>query len=77
MSEPMALTRNEKRELILTKTEKEWYAICDKIKIKRRELGVTQANLAKKLSISPSYLNLIESGKREVNVDLLLKLTMS
>ena len=35
MSEPMALTRDEKRELISTKTEKEWYAICDKIKIKR------------------------------------------
>ena len=30
--------------------------------------------LAKKLSISPSYLNLIESGKRKINVDLLLKL---
>jgi len=35
MSEPMALTRDEKRELIETKTEKEWYAICDKIKVKR------------------------------------------
>ena len=45
-----------------------------KIKTKRRKLGITQANLAKKLSISPSYLNLIESAKRKVNVDLLLKL---
>ena len=35
MSEPMALTRDEKRELISSKTEKEWYATCDKIKIKR------------------------------------------
>ncbi len=48
--------------------------IGHKIKIKRRKLGVTQAALSKKLSISPSYLNLIESGKRKVNVDLLLKL---
>ena len=48
--------------------------IGHKIKIKRRKLGVTQANLSKKLSISPSYLNLIESGKRKINVDLLLKL---
>ena len=48
--------------------------IGHKIRIKRRKLGVTQANLSKKLSISPSYLNLIESGKRKVNVDLLLKL---
>ena len=35
MSELMALTRDEKRELIATKTEKEWYEVCDKIKIKR------------------------------------------
>ena len=35
MSESMALTRDEKRELTSTKTEKEWYAICDRIKIKR------------------------------------------
>ena len=48
--------------------------IGHKIKTKRRKLGVTQASLSKKLSISPSYLNLIESGKRKVNVDLLLKL---
>jgi len=45
-----------------------------KIRTKRRKLGITQANLSKKVSISPSYLNLIESGKRRVNVDLLLKL---
>ena len=48
--------------------------IGHKIRTKRRKLGVTQVNLAKKLSISPSYLNLIESGKRKINVDLLLKL---
>ena len=46
-----------------------------KIKSKRRRLGISQANMAKKLSISPSYLNLIESGKRKINVDLLLKLS--
>ena len=48
--------------------------IGHKIKTKRRKAGVTQAALSKKLSISPSYLNLIESGKRKVSVDLLLKL---
>ena len=48
--------------------------IGHKIKIRRRKLGVSQTNLSKKLSISPSYLNLIESGKRKINVDLLLKL---
>ena len=48
--------------------------IGHKIKTKRRKLGITQVALSKKISISPSYLNLIESGKRKVSVDLLLKL---
>ena len=48
--------------------------IGHKIKSKRRKLGITQSNLSKKLLISASYLNLIESGKRKVNVDLLIKL---
>ena len=45
-----------------------------KIKTKRRKLSITQADLSKKLSISPSYLNLMESGKRKINLDLLLKI---
>ena len=48
--------------------------IGHKIRTKRRKLGVSQIDLSKKLSISASYLNLLESGKRKVNVDLLLKL---
>jgi len=48
--------------------------IGHKIKTKRRKIGITQVDLSRKLSISPSYLNLIESGKRKVNVDLLIKL---
>ena len=46
-----------------------------KIKNTRRKLGVSQADLSEKLGISSSYLNLIESGKRNVNVDLLLKVS--
>jgi len=49
--------------------------IGHKIKTKRRKLSISQADLAKKLLISPSYLNLIESGKRKINVDLLIKLS--
>jgi len=49
--------------------------IGHKIKASRRKLNISQASLSKKLSISPSYLNLIESGKRKVNVELLLKLS--
>ena len=48
--------------------------IGNKIKTKRRKLGITQVDLSKKLSISPSYLNLMESGKRKINMDLLLKM---
>jgi predicted transcriptional regulator/DNA-binding XRE family transcriptional regulator len=44
-----------------------------KIKNERRKQGISQAQLSEKLGISSSYLNLIESGKRNVNVDLLLK----
>tara|TARA_B100000475_G_C14928560_1_gene286330 strand:+ start:364 stop:738 length:375 start_codon:yes stop_codon:yes gene_type:complete len=47
--------------------------IGHKIRTKRRKIGMTQASLSKKLSISPSYLNLMESGKRKINLDLLLK----
>ena len=46
-----------------------------KLKARGERSGISQANMAKKLSISPSYLNLIESGKRKINVDLLLKLS--
>ena len=45
-----------------------------KIKNKRKKLGITQADLSKKLSISPAYLNLMESGKRKIDLDLLLKM---
>ena len=48
--------------------------IGHKVKIKRRKLGITQAHLSKKLSISPAYLNLMESGKRKIDFDLLLKI---
>ena len=48
--------------------------IGHKIKNKRKKLGVTQANFSKKLSISPAYLNLMESGKRKIDLDLLLKI---
>ena len=48
--------------------------IGHKIKTKRRKLGITQADFSKRLHISPTYLNLMESGKRKINVDLLLKM---
>ena len=47
--------------------------IGPKIKAFRRQLGMQANKLAEELSISPSYLNLIEKGKRKIDGDLLLK----
>ena len=47
--------------------------IGPKIKAFRRQLGIQANKLAKQLGISPSYLNLIEGGKRRIDGDLLLK----
>ncbi|MEQ8319076.1 MAG: short-chain fatty acyl-CoA regulator family protein [Rhodospirillales bacterium] len=45
-----------------------------RIRQRRRELGTTQAELAKKVDISPSYLNLIEWNKRRIAGPLLGKI---
>ena len=47
--------------------------IGPKIKAFRRQRGLQANKLAEQLGISPSYLNLIESGKRKIDGDLLLK----
>ena len=47
--------------------------IGPKIKAFRRQLGLQANKLAEELGISPSYLNLIESGKRKIDGNLLLK----
>ncbi len=49
--------------------------IGHKIKGKRKKLGITQSDLSKRLSISPTYLNLMESGKRKIDLDFLLKIS--
>lgn len=45
-----------------------------RIRAERKSLGLTQAELAKRLDISPSYLNLIEAGKRHIGGALLRKI---
>ena len=47
--------------------------IGPKIKAFRRQLGMQANKLAEEMGISPSYLNLIEKGKRKIDGDLLLK----
>ena len=45
-----------------------------RIRERRRELGITQADLARQVEISASYLNLIEHNKRDIGGTLLRKL---
>ncbi|HYM81009.1 MAG TPA: short-chain fatty acyl-CoA regulator family protein [Candidatus Limnocylindria bacterium] len=45
-----------------------------KIRALRASEGLTQSALAERLSISPSYLNLIEHDRRPLSADLLLRL---
>jgi len=45
-----------------------------KVRRLRRDQGLTQARMAERLGISPSYLNLIENNQRPVSVPLLLKI---
>ena len=48
--------------------------IGSKIKSFRQKLGLQAKKLSEQIGISPSYLNLIESGKRKIDGDLLLKI---
>lgn len=45
-----------------------------KVRSLRRQHGLTQKRLAERLEISPSYLNLIENGKRPLSAPVLIKL---
>lgn len=45
-----------------------------KVRALRRRVGLTQVQLADKLEISPSYLNLIENNRRPLPANLLIKL---
>ena len=48
--------------------------IGSRIRKERRSKGFSQSELSKKLNISASYLNLIESGRRAITVPLLIKI---
>lgn len=45
-----------------------------KLKILRKKSGITQANLAKKLGISPSAVGMYEQGRREPESKMLVKI---
>lgn len=48
-----------------------------KIRLLRRQEGLSQADLAQRLAISPSYLNLIEANKRPLTAPLLIRLAQT
>ena len=48
--------------------------IGSRIRKERRSKGLSQSDLSKKLQISASYLNLLESGRRTITVPLLIKI---
>ena len=48
--------------------------IGPKIKAFRRQVGLQANKLAEQVGISPSYLNLIEGGKRKIDGDLIIKI---
>ena len=45
-----------------------------KIRAARRQLHLSQGELAKRVGISPSYMNLLEHNRRAISLDLLVKL---
>ena len=49
--------------------------IGPKIKAFRRQMGLQANKLAEDLSISPSYLNLIEGGKRKIEKTKIIRKT--
>ena len=46
-----------------------------RLKRLRRDLGLTQARMAEELTVSPSYLNLMERNQRPITVPVLARLT--
>ena len=58
----------------MEKLSQNYIKIGPKIKAFRTQIGMQANKLAQQIGISPSYLNLIESGKRKIDGDLLLKI---
>lgn len=43
----------------------------------RKKQGLTQEKLAEMLEITPQYLSLLETGKREANLKMLVKISIA
>src|SRR5215472_15166283 len=61
----------------MTQTNRELARLGAKVRALRRRENLSQVQMAEKLGISPSYLNLIESNRRPLPAALLIKLAQA
>ncbi|MEN3009312.1 XRE family transcriptional regulator [Pseudothermotoga sp.] len=52
----------------------DYVSIGEKIRLVRNRLGLTQADLAKKLNVDPSTIAYYESGRRQISLEMLQKI---
>lgn len=49
--------------------------IAERILFLRKEMNISQKELAKMLNVSPSAIGMYEQGKREPGIDMLIKMS--
>lgn len=60
--------------LISSGAVKSKFSITPTIRIRRSERHWTQEQLAKKLELTPAYIHLLENGKRQPSLEIIVKL---
>src|SRR5580692_1974684 len=73
-SRAAAAVFREKGRGIMTQSGREPPRLGPKVRALRRRESLSQVQLAERLGISPSYLNLIESNRRPLPATVLIKL---
>src|SRR5580692_11288339 len=73
-SRAAAAVFREKGRGVMTQSTREPPKLGPKVRALRRRESLSQVQLAERLGISPSYLNLIESNRRPLPATLLIKL---
>lgn len=56
-------------------SEKEWKAIGNRIKMRRKSCGLKQSELAESIDISTTHMSSIENGKQHPSVYVLIRLS--
>ena len=55
--------------------EDNYIEVCKRIRKRRKELGLSQLQLAELAQISPAHMSNIENGKKMLGLDIFMKLT--